>query len=64
MFLDIEMPEKDDFTLADEVCKLDFSVSIVFVTALDKYAIKAFEMNVIDSCSKTIFKEKTRAYNG
>lgn len=48
VFLDIEMTELDGFTLAEEICKMDFPVSIVFATVFDKYAIKAFEMNAID----------------
>jgi len=57
VFLDIEMPEINGFTLAEEICKLDFSVSIVFATVFDKYAIKAFEMNAIDYVLKP-FSEK------
>jgi len=57
VFLDIEMPEIDGFTLAKEICKLDFSVSIIFATVFDKYAIKAFEMNAIDYVLKP-FSEK------
>ena len=48
VFLDIEMPQIDGFTLAKEISKMDFPVSIVFATVFDKYAIKAFEMNAID----------------
>jgi len=57
VFLDIEMPEIDGFTLAKEICNLDFPVSIVFATVLDKYAIKAFEMNAVDYVLKP-FSEK------
>ncbi|MGH4051526.1 MAG: LytR/AlgR family response regulator transcription factor [Clostridium sp.] len=57
VFLDIEMPGIDGFTLAKEINNLDFSVSIVFATVFDKYAINAFEMNVIDYVLKP-FSEK------
>ena len=57
VFLDIEMPEIDGFTLAEEICKMDFSVSIVFATVFDKYAVKAFEINAIDYVLKP-FSEK------
>jgi len=57
VFLDIVMPGIDGFTLAEEICKLDFSVSIIFSTVLDKYAIRAFEMNAIDYLLKP-FSEK------
>lgn len=57
VFLDIEMPEIDGFTLAEEICKMDFPVSIVFATVFDKYAIRAFELNAIDYVLKP-FSEK------
>ncbi|WP_298846666.1 LytR/AlgR family response regulator transcription factor [Clostridium sp.] len=60
VFLDIEMPEIDGLTLASEIGKLDFSVSIVFATVFDKYAIKAFEINAIDYVLKP-FSEKRLA---
>ncbi|MBU3160500.1 LytTR family DNA-binding domain-containing protein [Clostridium frigoris] len=60
VFLDIEMPEIDGITLAKEIYKLDFSVSIVFATVFDKYAIKAFEINAIDYILKP-FSEKRLA---
>jgi len=57
VFLDIEMPEIDGFTLAEEICKMDFHVSIVFATVFDKYAVKAFEISAIDYVLKP-FSEK------
>lgn len=57
VFLDIQMPEIDGFTLAEEISEMDFPVSIVFATVFDKYAIKAFEMNAIDYVLKP-FSEK------
>lgn len=57
VFLDIEMPEIDGFTLAEEISKMDFSVNIVFATVFDKYAVKAFEINAIDYVLKP-FSEK------
>ncbi|MCB2293804.1 LytTR family DNA-binding domain-containing protein [Clostridium algoriphilum] len=48
VFLDIEMPVISGFTLSEEICMLNFSVSIVFAIVIDKYAIKAFEINAID----------------
>ncbi|MBU3146227.1 LytTR family DNA-binding domain-containing protein [Clostridium sp. CF012] len=57
VFLDIEMPEIDGFTLAEEICNMDFPVSIVFATVFDKYAVKAFEINAVDYVLKP-FSEK------
>lgn len=58
VFLDIEMPELDGFTLAEEISKMDFPVSIVFATVFDKYAIKAFEMNAIDYVLKPFSEQR------
>ncbi|MBU3179997.1 LytR/AlgR family response regulator transcription factor [Clostridium psychrophilum] len=57
VFLNIEMPVIDGFIMAEEICNLDFPVSIVFVTEFDKYAIRAFQMNAIDYVLKP-FSEK------
>jgi DNA-binding LytR/AlgR family response regulator len=58
VFLDIQMPEINGFTLAEEICKMDFPVSIVFATVFDKYAIKAFEMNAIDYVLKPFSEQR------
>ena len=42
LFLDIEMPMYAGYEIVSFFDKIDFE--IVFVTAYDKYAIKAFEM--------------------
>lgn len=56
--LDINMPEIDGFTLAkalvDELPKLQ----IVFATAYDEYALKAFEINAVDYILKPILEER------
>lgn len=55
VFLDINMPEKDGFALLEE---LDYIPEIVFVTAYDEYAIKAFEVNALDYLLKPIQPER------
>ena len=47
VFLDIQMPEMDGFEVIDTlgVNNLPF---IIFVTAYDQYAVKAFEINALD----------------
>lgn len=45
VFLDIEMPELDGLSLLNE---LEFTPMIVFTTAYNQYAIKAFELNAVD----------------
>lgn len=51
IFLDIQMPEKTGFDLLAE---LDRAPYVVFTTAYDQYAIKAFEVNAFDYLLKPI----------
>lgn len=46
VFLDIEMPQMNGFQLLEMVGEIDFAV--VFVTAYDKFAVKAFKYSAID----------------
>lgn len=47
VFLDVQMPEMDGFAVLSEINadKLPF---IIFVTAFDEYALRAFEVNALD----------------
>jgi two-component system LytT family response regulator len=47
LFLDIRMPEKDGFRVLQDI-GLDNLPFVVFVTAYDEYAVKAFEYHAID----------------
>jgi two-component system LytT family response regulator len=47
MFLDIQMPEVDGFALLDQV-GADAVPAIIFVTAYDRYAVRAFEVHALD----------------
>lgn len=58
VFLDINMSGMDGFDIVDEILRLNYSPLIVFVTAYDQYAIKAFEINAIDYILKPIKKER------
>jgi len=51
IFLDIQMPGKNGFELLEE---LDSVPIIVFTTAYDEYALKAFEYNAMDYLLKPI----------
>jgi len=47
LFLDIQMPELDGFALL-ELIGADAVPAIVFVTAYDRYALRAFEVHALD----------------
>ncbi|MEY3350749.1 MAG: hypothetical protein RIQ50_860 [Bacteroidota bacterium] len=51
IFLDIQMPAKTGFDLLSE---LDRSPLVVFTTAHDEYALRAFEVNALDYLLKPI----------
>jgi two-component system LytT family response regulator len=52
LFLDIKMPGEDGFQLLDSIAELDLPV--VFTTAYDEYALKAFKQNALDYLEKPI----------
>ncbi|WP_366924518.1 LytTR family DNA-binding domain-containing protein [Metallumcola ferriviriculae] len=58
VFLDIKMPDMDGFTVARELIKLPTPPQIVFVTAYDQYAVKAFEINAVDYLLKPVTKNR------
>jgi two-component system LytT family response regulator len=47
VFLDVQMPECDGFDVVEKLGK-DLPPAVVFVTAYDQYAIKAFEAGALD----------------
>jgi len=51
LFLDIQMPDMDGFSLLE---KLDSPPLIIFTTARPDYAVKAYELNVLDYLVKPI----------
>ena len=55
IFLDIHMPEKTGFDLLEE---LTIVPEVVFTTAYDQYAVKAFEVNAIDYLVKPLRDER------
>jgi two-component system, LytTR family, response regulator len=57
IFLDIQMPEMNGFEVLKKIAISPMPV-IVFVTAYDKYAIKAFEYHAVDYLLKPISEER------
>jgi two-component system LytT family response regulator len=58
VFLDIQMPKLDGFEVLDLIGK---DAAVVFVTAHDAYAIRAFEVHAIDYLLKPVAKERFEA---
>ena len=54
IFLDIQMPKKTGFALLPLLEKVDPQPAVVFVTAYDEFAIRAFEANALDYLTKPV----------
>lgn len=57
IFLDIQMPGKDGFALLEE---LDEVPEVIFVTAYNEYAMKAFDYNALDYLQKPVKEERLK----
>ena len=55
IFLDVQMPEKTGFDLLE---MLENVPEIIFTTAFDQYAVKAFEADALDYLVKPIRDER------
>ncbi|MEO7046422.1 MAG: response regulator, partial [Ferruginibacter sp.] len=56
VFLDIQLKEETGFDLLNRLPKIDFG--LIFVTAYNQYALKAFRFNAIDYLLKPIIPEE------
>jgi len=54
VLLDIRMPEMDGIEAAQHIQKLPDPPSVIFTTAYDAYALKAFELHAVDYLLKPI----------
>ncbi|MEG6551443.1 LytTR family DNA-binding domain-containing protein [Desulfocurvibacter africanus] len=57
-FVDIHMPGKDGFHVLIEAATMERPPLVVFVTAYDQYAVKAFEENAADYLLKPVSEER------
>jgi two-component system, LytTR family, response regulator len=57
LFLDVEMPEMDGFSVLSQVDPSQLPV-VIFVTAYDQYAVQAFETHALDYLLKPFDEER------
>jgi two-component system LytT family response regulator len=55
IFLDIQMPGKNGFELLQDLERVP---KVIFVTAYDEYALKAFEVNALDYLLKPVEEDR------
>jgi two-component system LytT family response regulator len=58
LFLDIQMPKKDGFQLVNELPSPP--PKIIFTTAYDQFAVRAFEVNALDYLLKPIAPDRLK----
>lgn len=61
LLLDIQMPGMGGIELARHLAKLENAPAIVFVTAHDRHAVEAFELNALDYLMKPVRAERLAA---
>jgi two-component system, LytTR family, response regulator len=57
VFLDVQMPEMDGFEVLGRV-GLERLAAVIFVTAYDRYALRAFDSNALDYLLKPFGRER------
>lgn len=57
VFLDVQMPEMEGFEVVRAI-GADSMPAVVFVTAHDQYAIRAFEINALDYLLKPVIEDR------
>jgi two-component system LytT family response regulator len=60
VFLDVQMPEMDGFAVLDAIASGHMPV-IIFVTAYDRYAVRAFEVHALDYLLKSFDRDRFQA---
>ncbi len=58
ILLDIQMPRQDGFSLIEKLQKQDIQPEIVFITAYEKYAIRAIKFSAFDYLLKPVKKKE------
>ncbi|HJP03414.1 MAG: DNA-binding response regulator [Chromatiales bacterium] len=58
VLLDIRMPEMDGIEVASHLCSLPAPPAIIFTTAYDEYAVKAFDTHAVGYLLKPVRRER------
>ena len=58
---DMQMPRMNGIELAQHLVKLDVPPMVIFITAHDEYAVRAFEVNALDYLMKPVRAERLAA---
>lgn len=60
LFLDIQIPECDGFSVLEQLGERQMPPAVIFVTAYDRYAIRAFDFHALDYLLKPYTGERFR----
>jgi len=60
VLLDVEMPGVNGLELASKMLRLDRAPAIIFVTAHDRYAVNAFDVEAVDYVVKPVRQSRLR----
>jgi two-component system LytT family response regulator len=58
IFLDVQMPPDNGFDLLPRLEHIDPLPAVVFVTAFDRYALRAFDVHALDYLTKPVHPER------
>jgi two-component system LytT family response regulator len=58
LFLDVQMPEMDGFQVLEELSKEAHVPAVIFVTAYDQFALRAFDVHALDYLLKPFDRER------
>lgn len=58
VFLDVQMPDMDGFEVVEAVAACEHVPAVIFATAHDDYAVRAFEISAVDYLLKPFDRER------